>query len=384
VEAAERTAAIPRRTKRAAAAKPSRMAASHAKDFLWKKIADDIRRKLRTGAIAPGSRLPSLNEIAAAWSANRLTAMKAIGDLKEAGLVVSVRAQGNFAAERGAAAAEAAKERSLTVGLFSRVLNPRSYGVYHQEMISGLWDELGETRSNLLAIAAGEETPSAMPGIVRRAHADAMIYMGAFATETLARLLRVGPPAVVLDHDAGDLPVDGIRVDNPAIGRLAARHLLSLGIAPETMAIIEGNPEDLASNRRLAGFCEAIAEAGGDPGRIRRATGLFMRRGGRDAARELLAGGEPPRGLYCMNDEMAAGALVAIREAGLRVPQDIRVIGTDDTIWAKASTPPLTTVAIDVRRMDSIAVRLLMKRLSHPDAPYAREVIEPRLIVRET
>ena len=365
--------AASRRAKHPAAARPGRGAASRAKDYLWKKIADDMRRKLRTGAIAPGSRLPSLNEIAAAWGANRLTAMKAIDDLKEAGLVVSVRAQGNFAAERGAAAAAAAE-----------VLNPRSYGIYHQEMISGLWDELGGTRSNLLAIAVGEEPPSAMPGIVRRAHADAMIYMGAFDPVTLARLLRVGPPAVVLDHDAGDLPVDGVRVDNLEIGRLAARHLLSLGLAPETIAVIEGNPEDLASNRRLAGFCEAIREAGGDPARIRHATGFFMRRGGRDAARAILADGAQPRGLYCMNDEMAAGALAAIREAGLRVPEDMRVVGTDDTIWAKASSPPLTTVAIDVRRMDAIAVRLLMKRLSHPDAPYAREVIGPRLVVRES
>lgn len=382
--AARTTAAAKRRANQAKVAKPRRAGTSRASDYLWKKIADDLRRKLRTGAIAPGARLPSLNDIAAAWGANRLTAMKAIEDLKEAGLVISVRAQGNFAAERGAAATVAAEERSLTVGLFSRVLNPRSYGIYHQEMISGLWDELGATRSNLLVIPAGEIVPSAMRGIVRRAHADAMIYMGAFNQGILARLLNAGPPAVVLDHDAGDLPVDGVRVDNPAIGRLAARHLLSLGLAPEEMAIIEGNPEDLASNRRLGGFFEAIREAGGDPERIRRATGLFMRRGGRDAARAILAGGKPPRGLYCMNDEMAAGALAALGEAGLRVPDDIHIVGTDDTLWAKASSPPLTTISIDVHQMDHIAVRLLMKRLSHPDAPFAREVIEPSLVVRES
>ena len=310
------------RTRKAKSAVPKvakpmlgRAAATHSSDYIWRRISDDLRAKLRSGAIAPGARLPSLSDLAIAWGANRLTVMKAIGDLKASGLVVSVRAQGNFAAMRGAAATAAAEERSLAIGLFSRVLNPNGYGVYHQEMISGLWDALGESRSNLLVIPAGEEAPSAMPGLVRRAHADAMIYMGAFDQGLLAGLLRAGPPAVVLDHDAGDLPADGVRVDNMAIGRLAAHHLLSLGLRPDSLAVLEGNPDDLSSRRRLAGFLEAVRDAGCDDSRIRRATGWFMRRGGRDGVRKLLAGGAAPRGIYCMNDEMAVGALDALRKA---------------------------------------------------------------------
>ena len=375
-------AAAPKRV--AALARPRRVPASRSRDYLWRKISDDLRRKLRTGAIAPGARLPSVNELATAWGANRLTVMKAIDDLKEAGLVVSVRAQGNYAAKRGLAAEVASEERVLTVGLFSRVLNPHGYGVYHQEMIAGLWDELGEKHATLLVIPAGEEPPSAMPELIRRARADAMIYMGAFESDLLAELLGAGPPAVVLDHDAGDLPVDGVRVDNPAIGRLAARHLLSLGLPPEALAVLEGNPDDLSSRRRLAGFEEQIRASGGDPARIRRATGWFMRAGASDAIGAMLAAGDRPRGLYCMNDEMASGALEALRGVGLRVPDDIRVVGTDDTLWAKASSPPLTTVAIDVRRMGAVAVRLLLKRLAFPDAPFAREILEPSLVVRES
>lgn len=385
VREAKPSATKPAAPKRVAAvARPRRVPASRARDYLWRKISDDLRRKLRTGAIAPGARLPSVNELAAAWGANRLTVMKAINDLKDAGLVMSVRAQGNFAAKRGAVAEVASEERALTIGLFSRVLNPHGYGVYHQEMIAGLWDELGEKRATLLVLPAGEEAPSAMPELIRRARADAMIYMGAFEPNLLAELLRVGPPAVVLDHDAGDLPVDGVRVDNPAIGRLAARHLLSLGLAPETLAVLEGNPDDLSSRRRLAGFSEEIRAAGGDPARIRRATGWYMRNGASNAIGELLAGGNAPRGLYCMNDEMASGAVEGLRAAGLRVPGDIRVVGTDDTLWAQASSPPLTTVAIDVRRMGAVAVRLLMKRLAFPDEPFAREILEPSLVVRES
>ena len=336
--------------------------------------------------MAPGKRLPSLNELATAWGANRLTAKRAVDELRASGEVFSVRAQGTFVAKRPEAAGDdpvAGEERTFEIGLLSRVLNPSGYGLYHQAMISGLYDGLGAARANLLVLAAGAENPRDLPDIMRRAHADAMVYMGAFEPDILAAMLRDGPPAVVLDFDAGDLPVDGIRVDNVEIGRLAIRHLLAAGVAPESLAILEGNPADLSSRRRLEGACGALRDAGADPARVRRDVGGFTRPGGRDALRRLLAGGVP-RGLYCMNDEMAAGALDVLREAGLSVPGDVRIVGTDDSLWARTAVPALTTVRIDARHMGSQAVRLLLKRIACPDAPFAREVMAPELIVRNS
>ena len=355
---------------------------SHESDFLYRKIADHLRRSLRSGAIAPGARLPSLNELARTWGASRLTVLRAVEELREAGLVVSVRAQGTFAARRGND--PETSERTLAIGLLSRVLHPSGYGLYHQSMIAGLYDGLGAVKANLLVIAAAAERPADLPALMRRAHADAMVYLGAFEPEILARMLRDGPPAVVLDFDAGDLPVDGIRVDNPEIGRLAMRHLLDRGLAPESLAILEGNPADLSSLRRLIGAEAALRDAGADPARVRRQTGWFTCPGGREAMRALLAEGPAPRGLYCMNDEMAAGALETLREAGLRVPEDIALVGTDDSLWARTAVPALTTVRIPARDMGSRAVRLLLKHIATPDAPFAREVATPELVVRES
>ena len=370
------------RRRRAAKPKPPRTPKSHASDFLYRKIAEDLRAKLRSGAIAPGARLPSLNKLAVAWGANRLTVLKAVEELRAAGLVVSVRAQGNFAAKRPERDAPA--ERTFTVGLLSRVLHPAGYGLYHQAMIGGLYDGLGPVGANLLVLAAGAEKPSDAPAMMLRAQADAMIYMGAFEPEILAGMLRDGPPAVVLDFDAGDLPVDGIRVDNIEIGRLAVRHLLDSGIRPEELAILEGNPQDLSSRRRLEGAEAALRAAGADPAAVRREVGGFMRPGGRDAVRRLLATGPAPRALYCMNDEMAVGAIDALREAGLRVPEDVRIVGTDDSLWARTSVPALTTVRIDARHMGSQAVRMLFKRIAAPEAPFVRMVLAPELAVRES
>ena len=322
----KRQSPAPRRGKKPIPA--PRTPKSHSSDFLDRKIADDLRRRLRTGAIAPGARLPSLNDLAAQWGASRLTALRAVDELRSAGLVVSVRAQGPFAAKRGES--PAATDRSFAVGLLSRVLNPAGYGLDHQAMIGGLYDGLGQVDANLLVLAAGAERASEVPAMMRRARADAMVYMGAFEPEILAEMLRDGPPAVVLDFDAGDLPVDGIRVDNEEIGRMAVRHLVAAGVPPAEIALREGNPGDRSSRRRLSGAEEALREAGADPAAARRETGWFIRDAGRDAMRRLLASGPPPRGVYCMNDEMASGALMALREAGLRVPDDVKLVGTDD------------------------------------------------------
>lgn len=370
-------------TPRGAAAKPPRTPRSHANDFLYRKIADALRAKLKSGAIAPGARLPSLNALAAEWGANRLTAMRAVDELRAAGLVFSVRARGTFAAGRledgGSAGA-----RAFTVGLLSRVLNPAGYGLYHQAMMAGLYDGLEPLGANLLVLAAGAEKPEDIPDVMLRARADAMVYMGAFEPDMLAEMLRRGPPAVVLDFDAGDLPVDGIRVDNVEIGRIAARMLLGAGVAPRDTAILEGTPGDLSSMRRLEGAAGAIRASGGDFSLVRREVGGFFRDGGRDAMRRILSGGPPPRGVYCLNDEMASGALEALREAGLSVPDDVLLVGTDDSLWARTSVPQLSTVRIDVRHMGSQAVKLLFKRIADPAAPFVRVVLAPEPVRRDS
>ena len=80
--------------------------------------------------------------------------------------------------------------------------------------------------------------------------------------------------------------------------------------------------------------------------------------------------------------EILYGTLEALREAGLRVPEDVLVVGTDDSLWARSAVPPLTTVRIDARHMGSQAMRLLLKRIASPDAPFARVVLAPELVVR--
>ena len=89
-------------------------------------------------------------------------------------------------------------------------------------------------------------------------------------------------------------------------------------------------------------------------------------------------------GLFCYNDEMAVGALKALAEAGVRVPEEVKVVGFDDLPLAGYTTPPLTTVAQPVEEVAHAALALLTRRLADPDAPARRECFETRLVVRES
>ncbi len=350
------------------------------RDFLYRRIADGIRRKVSDGDYPPGTRLPSLNELSGTFGVNRLTAHKAVETLRAEGLVYSVRGQGTFVTRREEALG-ASGGRALVVGVLAQVLYPANFGPYHQEMIAGMCDALRGLRANLMMLAAGASTAAEIPALKRNARADALVYLGAFDPDLLHDMVREGPAAVVLDFQLPDLPCDSVSVHNEAVGEIAMRHLLECGCG-RSFAVIQGSLADPSTAQREEGLRRVLAAEGLPTTGYPCLSGRYTREGGREAMRALLSAGPAPKGIFCMNDEMASGALEVLHETGLRVPEDVQLLGADDTVWAQATTPPLTTVRIDVRAMGAEAVRLLAARLEHPDAPFTRTVVTPVLVRR--
>jgi DNA-binding LacI/PurR family transcriptional regulator len=111
----------------------------------------------------------------------------------------------------------------------------------------------------------------------------------------------------------------------------------------------------------------------------------YRRADGAAALRRLLAGGEPPDAVFCFNDLLALGVLRALHEAGLRVPDDVAVVGWDDIEDGRFSTPTLTTIRPDKQQIASIAVDVLAARLGDGGADPPREVTAAfELVVRES
>jgi DNA-binding LacI/PurR family transcriptional regulator len=198
----------------------------------------------------------------------------------------------------------------------------------------------------------------------------------------LTRLLQnAGTPVVVVDRDASLPNADIVLYDNEGGSHDATRHLLELG--HRSIACIAGPSDTSSSADRVRGFRRAIAEAGLPEPLVVEADFHFA--GGREATARLLDDQTGCTALVAGNDLMAAGAIRELHSRGLRVPEDISVIGFDDAPLAEMVFPALTTMRQPLEAMAHAAVSLLLSRVTSGDgsAP-VRKVLPASLVIRES
>lgn len=180
-------------------------------------------------------------------------------------------------------------------------------------------------------------------------------------TALLTRLRRVGAHAVLIGPGQAEAHHGVVMIDDYQAAHDMTRHILSLGHV--RVGFIIGNPQQSASALRLAGFRDAMAEAGHavDPALI--AQGQFTYRSGLDAAMSLLALDARPTAIFASNDDMAAGCVAAAHRNDLEVPRDLTVCGFDDTALASTIWPEITTIRQPIRRMAETGLELLAQEI---------------------
>jgi LacI family transcriptional regulator len=217
----------------------------------------------------------------------------------------------------------------------------------------------------------GDEDPdreAAYLELLAERRVDGLIVASGALGERHRRWLVDAPVPVVLVNSAlPDTPLPAILSDNRAGGRLAAEHLLQLG--HRRLGHIAGPPSSSATAERLAGIREAMAAWGLDPADLALETGDGHPSGGAAAMERLLRRQPAPTGVLCYNDLTAIGALRAAHARGLRVPEDLSIVGFDDIEAARYVEPPLTTVAQQVAAMGRWAVDYLVGQFSRPGGP---------------
>jgi LacI family transcriptional regulator, repressor for deo operon, udp, cdd, tsx, nupC, and nupG len=192
-------------------------------------------------------------------------------------------------------------------------------------------------------------------------------------------------PVVLLGELTTLLPVlDHVGIDNVAASRDAVRHLIDSGRRRIAALGASSIGSDATSRLRLKGYRQALTTAG------LRADGLYARtpdykRGHAAAAlRTMLSHGNPPDGLFCFSDELAAGALRELYEQKLHVPSDISVVGFDDVEQSRFATPSLTSIRPDKAEIASVALDLLIQRIRGSTVKPRDVRIRYQLIVRES
>lgn len=188
-------------------------------------------------------------------------------------------------------------------------------------------------------------------------------------------------PLVLLGEHEFDGHYDHVAIDNVQAARDATTHLLSLGRT--RIAAIGAQPAEsyATPQQRTAGYEAALRDAGLEPDpALQHAAAHYSRADGYAAAQALLAASHPPDAIFCYSDLLAMGAMRAVFDAGLRVPDDVAIIGIDDIEEGRYSRPTLSTVSLDTPFIARSAVARITARIEDPDAQ-AEEVVAPHAVI---
>ena len=299
------------------------------------------------------------------------------------------------------AAQSLARNRKDVIGLVAvehMGLKPDQYDIesmsllFYDAVIRGVELRIREKNWALLInFLREEDTPSAMAqqeSVQSRLLAlsgkvdGLLIGEGILAPQTLAKLAR-RLPLVVVAGDTAQRAVDVVSADNWSGAHALVEHLVVDHGRRRLFHI--GGPATApdATERRLA--MAAVIEANPGTTLTGSFTGLFSVMSGREGTLAMLAaGGELPDALVCANDQMAIGALRTLAERGIRVPDDIAVVGFDDIFPASLCDPPLTTVHQPIRKLAEVACDRLAERINDPTLRPKQELLPTELVLRSS
>jgi DNA-binding LacI/PurR family transcriptional regulator len=214
-------------------------------------------------------------------------------------------------------------------------------------------------------------------------HVDGVLMYSLHGNDPLPdRLRRRGVPVVVGGLPPASAHVSYVDSDNRGGASAATAHLLGLG--RRTVATISGPPDMTAAGDRLRGYRDALLAAGCEPEEDLIEAGDFTHESGSIAMRSLLDRRPGIDAVFAANDQMAAGALQALLEAGRRVPDDVAVVGFDDSPIALTSRPSLSSVRQSLDVMGRELVRLLLQQVGGQESVTRKVVLSAELIVRRS
>jgi LacI family transcriptional regulator len=274
--------------------------------------------------------------------------------------------------------------RTYTLG----IVIPDLMHSFFVEIVAGMEPVVSAGGYGLLLCSSGEDPGKERSELemLRGRQVDGIVLAsthGSANAELLLQLRRLGVGLVMIDRDDyAAVPCHRVLTDDERVGRIATAHLVAAG--RRAVAHI-GGPSIVHARRREKGWREALRAAGIEPAAEWLVRAGFMERDGYAAMKELLAVRPRIDAVFAANDPAAIGAMKAIWEAGLRVPQDVAVAGAGDIAHGDLLRVPLTTVSWSRQEQGRQAAELLLQRLDDEaeDTPQ-RVILPPRLVVRES
>ena len=271
------------------------------------------------------------------------------------------------------------KKTTRTIG----VLLPNMHGEFFAQVTRGLDQRAREENLHLLVSNSHTdeaEAESVLRSLIGRVE-GLIILWPRLDIEFLEAFVPDDLPIVLLNTSGGASRFQTLSFDNRAGAYAAVEHLAEHG--HERVAILTGEPANFDAQERLAGYRRAVAELGLAADSALELEGDFTQESGRSAVDRLLALDPPPTALFASNDSMALGALRGLHEAGVRVPDDVAVVGFDDIPTAAYATPSLTTIHAPTIEMGQQATEALLG-ISRGETAPAHQSLDTHLVRRES
>jgi LacI family transcriptional regulator len=327
----------------------------------------------------------TIRDIASAAGVSIATVSRVLNDRPDVApetreAVLEVVRQHSFATNRSARALSGG--RTGLIGMTT----PMMQAAYFAFVLSGASEALYEQDMRAIVCPTLHQHEREVTLLDRLMHGTtdgAIIQLPEETSDELKALLDQGYPVVVVDPR---LPIDEdipcVSAAHAAGARAATKHLLALG--HRRIGAITGPTGWVATEERRNGYHAALASVGVLPDPELEVEGNWQIHTGFEGAAKLLDLTQPPTAIFAFNDNMAIGTVQAARERGLRVPEDLSVVGFDDLEEAALVTPALTTVRQPLAEMGRMAVSLLLRLLDKQRVEAMRVELATRLVLRDS
>ena len=271
--------------------------------------------------------------------------------------------------------------RTSTLG----VLLPDLYGEFFSEVIRGM-DQTAQRHGYHLLVSSSHGAKDEIEAALRamRGRVDGLIAMSPHLdAPSLVANVPGTLPVVLLNCQVTGDGYDALTIENRSGAQQMVRHLVALG--HRSIAIIRGSEGNHDAEERLLGYRAALRDAGIEPRPEWEVPGDFTESSGFQAIERLLALRERPTALFAANDAMAIGALSALRDANVLVPDQIAVAGFDDIPLARYMNPPLSSVHVAIAELGARAVETLLHAIDRKNEHTRRhQRLETTLVIRRS
>ena len=324
---------------------------------------------------------PTIEEVAAAAGVSRSTVSRVVNGstaVSPEALAAVQRAIADMNYVPNRAARSLASRQTHAIALVVPEDTTRFFGdPFFAAIVAGITGALGASDYLLNLLIASDDPGDKVSAFMRNGGVDGALIVSHHTSDAFIERIADAVPVVyggrpVRPRD-GDYVVD---VDNVAAARVATRRLIAIGRT--RIATISGPLTMVASNDRVQGYRDALADAGLTP--FAEEAGDYSEASGAEAVRRILAVGRPD-GIFVASDLMARGAIMALRVAGIRVPDDVAIVGFDDSAVALTTDPPLTTIRQPMYAQGEAMAGVLLSRLAG-ESPERITILPTELVVR--